>query len=129
MAAIDVEVLIGHEHSNREYNVSLLDDGTFIFNWTNGDEMTDEETATYCREINGAKAHIEARIQFRQLGNGLPIYSVSDSDSTKVGIYSHPSNRSEMPTVYTYPGSRTTSEDGPCKVDNKSNLVKPIKIL
>ncbi len=126
--AIELETVLVHTENNRILNVSIMTNGCFIFRWSNGDEVSPRIIKKYCRQINNAKTTLEGRIRDRQAAHGLNLYRFQSNDGTRIGIYSFPSDRSENSDVtYTYPDRMHPQK--PCKVDRKSNLIKPIHVL
>lgn len=126
--AIELETVLVHTEGDRILNVSCLTNGCIIFRWSNGDPVPARVIKKYCRQINNAKTTLEGRIRDRQRAHGINLLTFQSNDGTRIGIYSFPSTRSENSDVqYSYPDRMVPQT--PCKVDNKSNLVKPIHVL
>ena len=127
--AIELEQVLVHTEGDRILNVSILNNGCIIFKWSNGDPVPRHIIKKYCRQINNAKTTLEGRIRDRQRAHGLNLLTFQTNDGKRDGIYSFPSTRSENSegVAYTYPERMVPQK--PCKVDHKSNLVKPIHVL
>jgi len=98
---------------DRKFTVNLHKDDSWSFTYTNGDTLTSEDQATYCREIAAAQSYLEGQERWRRNGRNIGLWDPQRSfGATGTGA------RADDGTVY-FPRGRSDDsfgDSGNCSV-------------
>lgn len=67
-------VLIAFDDGDRKFTVSLHQNGTWSFSFTNGDPFPEELRNKYCSQISAAQSKLEALERWRRNGRDIGIW-------------------------------------------------------
>jgi hypothetical protein len=104
----------------KEFTVNLHRDGSWSFNFTNGEKLSNEQIQNYCSEITGAQALLTAQRQWRLRGRELGVWDFRYNS----GAGSDGANEDNN-TIYRPAGSGNYGK-GPCSIQGPADLnVRP----
>jgi len=116
--ALRQKIIIAALDDDRKFTVTLLDDGTWLFRYTNGDPIPNEFRSKYCTQIAGAQEQIETEYKWQRRGRGIALTALSRQQPIEGASVS-------TDNINYFPAGRSALDPTTCRLASRVDLDFP----